>query len=294
MTSVEDIVSQVDSLPPLPDTALKLMNVMNDPRSAVDDIVEAIRYDQAVTGEVLRLCNSAYFGLSRKVTSLNDAMVCLGTVKVLQLVMSVYTDSVLSREQKGYGLEPGVLWKHSVAVALASSLFAQRLKLPNANLAFTAGLLHDVGKVILNEHVAEEFSEIVRRVTEDRLSFVEAEQQVLGFSHQEVGAMIAEKWQLPETIVRCIRFHHDAGSLDPPDTLVDTVYLANCVCLLLGIGLGEDGLYYRADQAVMDRHNLRETDLEAIGAQVMTDLQRVEQIFAGTAGTDHPKEEARR
>ena len=106
--------------------------------------------------------------------------------------------------------------------------------------------------------------------------------------------MIAEKWQLPETIVRCIRFHHDAGSLDPPDTLVDTVYLANCVCLLLGIGLGEDGLYYRADQAVMDRHNLRETDLEAIGAQVMTDLQRVEQIFAGTAGTDHPKEEARR
>lgn len=290
MTNLEDIVSRVSSLPALPDTALKLMNVMNDPRSAVDDIVEAIRYDQTVTTEVLRLCNSAYFGLSRKVTSLNDAMLCLGTVKVLQLVMSVYTNTVLSREQSGYGLAPGVLWKHSVAAALCSSLFAQRLKLANTNLAFTAGLLHDIGKVVLNEYVAEEFAEIIRRVTEERLSFTEAERKVLGFSHEEVGAMIAEKWNLPETIVLCIRFHHDTKQLDPPDTLVDTVYLANCVCLLLGVGLGEDGLYYRADQEVIDRYGLHETDLEKIGAQMMTDLRRVEQVFTNTVDIGHCKE----
>ena len=84
-----DIVGQVRSLPPLPDTALKLMAVMNDPRSTMDDIVETVMYDQTVTGEVLRLCNSAYFGLSRKVTSLKDAMLCLGTVKVLQLVAAL-------------------------------------------------------------------------------------------------------------------------------------------------------------------------------------------------------------
>ena len=193
MNSVEDIVSRVGSLPPLPSTVFKLMSVINDPRSNMDDIVEAVKYDQMVTGEVLKLCNSAFFGVSRKVTSLNDAMLTLGTVKVLQLVMSVHTNSMLSGEQTGYGLQPGVLWKHSVAVALASSLFARRIGLPNVDLVFTAGLLHDVGKVILNKYVADGFSEIVGRVTDEGTSFAEAEHQVLGFSHEEVGGMIAEK-----------------------------------------------------------------------------------------------------
>ncbi len=83
---------------------------------------------------------------------------------------------------------------------------------------FTAGLLHDIGKVILNEYVAKDFAEIIRRVTDDRMSFAEAERQVLGFSHEEVGCMIAEKWKLPSAIVRCIRFHHEPSAVDPPDS----------------------------------------------------------------------------
>ncbi len=281
MNGAQDIIDRVGSIRPLPDTALKLMNVMRDSRSTLDNIVDAIKYDQAVTGQVLKLCNSSFFGLSRKVTSLNDAMLCLGTVKVLQLVMSIHTNNMLASKQQGYGLEPGVLWKHSVAVALASSLVAQRLRLPNADLVFTAGLLHDIGKVILNEYVADSFAEIIHLVTDDRMSFVEAEQRVLGFSHEEVGGMIAEKWKLPPAIVRCIRYHHVPSTLDPPDALVDTVYLANCVCLLLGIGLGEDGLCYRADPTVLERRGLCENDLELVGAETVIDLKRVEQLFDG-------------
>jgi putative nucleotidyltransferase with HDIG domain len=280
MNRANEILKNVGALPPLPTTAIKLMNVLNDPRSTVEDIVETIRYDQAITGQVLRLCNSAFFGLSRTVTSLNDAMLCLGSVKVLQLVMSVHTNSMLSQKQIGYGLERGVLWKHSVAVALAASGIAQRLGGAMVNLVFTAGLLHDIGKVVLNEYVADEFMEIVRRVNEERLSFSEAESNVLGFSHQEIGARIGEMWKLPEPIIRCIRYHHDPLTIEPADALVDTVYLANCICLLLGIGLGEDGLYHRAHEEVMRRNSLRENDLEIIGAQTMIDLKRVEQLFA--------------
>lgn len=293
MNDPQEIIDRVSALPPLPDTALKLMQVMDDPRSTMDDIVGAIKYDQAVTGEVLRLCNSAYFGLARKVSSLNDAMVCLGTVKVLQLVLSVHTNSLLSRAQGGYGLAPGALWRHSVAVALAASEFAQRIKLPNPGVAFTGGLLHDIGKVVLNEYVGEAFAQIIDHVTEDAMSFAEAEHRVLGFSHEEIGAMIAEKWQLPEAIVRCIRFHHDPGAVEPPDAFVDTVYLANCVCLLLGIGLGEDGLNYRADPAVLQRHGLSEHDLELVGAQMTVELKRVEQIFAGASAAGQSREAVR-
>lgn len=280
MSEVDNIIKKIGTLPPLPDTALKLIRVVNDPRSTVDDIVETIKYDQSITGEVLRLCNSAYFGLSRKITSLNDAMLCLGTVKVMQLVMSVHTTGLLSREQTGYGLDPGVLWKHSVAVALAAAQFTSRMKVANGSVAFTAGLLHDIGKVVLNEYVGAEFGEIARRVTEQHASFLEAEREVLGFSHEEVGGMVAEQWKLPEPMVLCIRHHHDPGALDVPDALVDVVHLADCTCLLLGLGLGADGLSYRADAAVMERHQLHENDLEVVGAQILVDLKRVQGMFA--------------
>lgn len=283
-TAIRDILQRVGSLPPLPDTAVRLMNVINDPRSTVEEIVEVIRYDQAVTAEVLKLCNSAYFGLTRNVASLSEAMVCLGTVKVLQLVMSVHTSALLSKAQIGYGLAPGVLWRHSVAVALAASATAQRIQLTNVSLAFTAGLLHDIGKVVLNEYVAEDFLEITRRVREEKLSFVESEKAVLGYSHEEIGGRIADVWKLPQPMVQSICHHHDPCLLDPPDPLVDTVYLANCVCLLLGVGLGEDGLYYRASDKVMQRNGLRESDLENIGAQMLLDLRKVEQIFETKTG----------
>ncbi|GJM24312.1 MAG: phosphohydrolase [Phycisphaerae bacterium] len=279
MNTAKDIIECVGSIQPLPDTALKLMNVMSNPKSTLDEIVGAIKYDQAVTSEVLKLCNSAFFGLSRKVTSLEDALRCLGTAKVLQMVMSVHTNNMLAREQHGYGLDPGILWKHSVAVALAASQFAQKLKLPDSNLAFTAGLLHDIGKVILNEHVAEEFVEIVRLVNDEQLAFVEAERRVLGYSHEEIGAMMAEKWKLPDSIVQCIRYHHAPSELEPTNALVDAIYLANSVCLLFGIGLGADGLCSRADPAVLERHGLRESDLEVIGAQVVVELRRVQAMF---------------
>ena len=167
----------------------------------------------------------------------------------------------------------------STAVALASSRFARRLKLPNVNLAFTAGLLHDIGKVVISEYVAEEYVEIIRLVTDDEMAFQEAERQVLGIDHTEIGAAIAEKWKLPDEMVHCIRYHHAPGEIEPPNLFVDVVYLANCICLLLGIGLGSDGLSYRADESVIERHGLTEHDLEEVGVGMLCDLQDVSDMF---------------
>ena len=282
--NVESILERVGTLPPLPGTSVQLMNVIADPTASVDQVVDVIKYDQALTGRVLKLCNSSYFGLSRQVASLNEAMICLGTVKLLQLVMAVHTGALLSEEQEGYDLGQGVLWKHSVAVAQGATHFAKKLKLPNPNLTFTAGLLHDIGKVVLSKYVAEEFSEIVRRVTEEEVSFCDAERAVLGYDHTQIGELIGEHWKLPEPIVRCIRYHHSPSDLEQVDSVVDTVYLSNCVCLLLGIGLGSDGLTYRADSTIMDRYQLSEPDLEAVGIQVLMDLQNVPDM----TGTESP------
>jgi len=288
MSNMDKILARVGDIQPLPDTVVKLINVINDPSSTMHDILESVRYDQAVTSQMLRLCNSAYFGLSREVHSLEDAILLLGAMKVLQMVMAVHSNSLLSGAQSGYGLEPGVLWKHSVGVALTSTMVAERCKVPNTNLVFTAGLLHDIGKVILNEQVGNEFIEIVRQVNVNGLSFSEAEQEIIGFSHEEIGGRIAEKWQLPRAIVRCIRYHHSPQALSEPDRLVDVVYLANCICLLLGVGLGADNLCYRANNEVMERHGLVESDLEQVGANMMTELKRIEDIFCETPHLHQP------
>jgi putative nucleotidyltransferase with HDIG domain len=287
MSHMDAILAKVGEIKPLPGTVLRLIQVINDPRSTVNDIVETIRYDQAITSQILRICNSAYFGLSREIHSLNEAIRYLGMIKILQLVMAVHTNALLAKRQPGYDLAPGVLWKHSVAVAVAASIFAERLAMEkNASVAFTAGLLHDVGKVVLSEHVAAEFSQIVARVTEKRLSFLEAEHDILGFSHCEIGAKVAEAWKIPEQIVRCIEYHHEPRKAGEPNSLLDAVYLANVVCLLVGVGLGADGLDYRADPVVMERHGLAESDIEFIGAQTMIELKNVEQTFADSAARD--------
>lgn len=285
MSRMDEIMARVGEIQPLPGTILHLINVINDPKSTVTDIVNTIRYDQAVTTRMLRICNSAYFGLSREVQSLEDAMRFLGTLKVLQMLMAVHTSALLCRSQDGYGLQPGVLWKQSVATALTSTLLADRTQPTNQSLTFTAGLLHDIGKVVLNEYVADQFSQIVQLVSEKQISFLEAEQEVLGFTSTEIGARLAEKWKLPDSIIRCIRYHRTPGALEPPDVLVDTVYLANSVCMLFGVGLGADGLSYRADARVMERYQLKESDLEVAGAQMLIDLKRVEQVFNEDAQT---------
>lgn len=278
---IDDIVERVGTLPPLPDTIYRLVSIVGDPSSSLSQIVEAIRYDQVLTAEVLRLCNSAYFGLSRRIESLDDAVRLLGTVKVLQLVIAAHSRAMLSRPQAGYGLPAGALWLHSVGVALGAQLLGRPMKIPQVGLLFTAGLLHDVGKVVLNEFVAKEYVAISQRVVQERIAFSEAEKQVLGFTHPEVGARLAETWSLPPAIVSCVRYHHDPENAPEPDPLVDAVHLADAVCILLGVGGGDDGLSYRANPAIMARYGLNQSELELVGAEVIAETKSVQALLAG-------------
>jgi putative nucleotidyltransferase with HDIG domain len=276
----EEIVAKIGHIQPLPGTVLRLVDVINNPDSTVTQIAETIKYDQVLTARMLRICNSSFFSLSREVLSLEDAMRYLGTLKVLQMAMAIHSGSLLSRGQDGYDLEPGSLWKHSVAVAIAATLVAERTRPANLSLTFTAGLLHDIGKVVLNEYVGKYLTEIVNLVNDKQLSFDQAEEQVIGCTSAEVGGRLAEKWQLPDLIAHSIRYHRTPGALDPPDALVDTVHLADCVCMMCGVGLGSDGLCYQADAEVMGRYRLKVGELETIGVEMFIELKRVQDLFA--------------
>lgn len=292
--NLEQILERVTTLPQLPDTTLRLIRVINDPATTFRQIVDTIRYDQTITTELLRLCNSAYFGLSRRVSSVDDAVRYLGTAKVLQLVMAAHTHALLSQPQEGYGLQPGMLWVHSVAVAYACQIMGERLALPDRGVLFTAGLLHDVGKILLNEYVASEYARIAEIVSTRKISFHEAEREVLGFTHAQVGAEIAERWSLPEVIVRCIRYHHEPAALPAPDPVVDAVHLADAMCILMGVGGGDDGLAYRADAAVAERHGLVEYEFESMGATVVAQLKSIQEVFSSSQGDSDARKRTHR
>jgi putative nucleotidyltransferase with HDIG domain len=276
---LDQIVERVGSLPRLPDTVVRLVSVVSDPTSTLPEIVETIQYDPTLTAELLRLCNSAYYGLARQVESLDDAVRMLGTAKIFQLSMAAHTRTMLSGPQKGYGLPAGAMWSHAVATAVAAQLLARRAGLAQPGLLFTAGLLHDVGKMVLNEYVQQEYAEIVRRVTEERLTFSEVEQEVLGCTHADVGARLAEAWNLPDILVDCIRYHHDPDVRAVADARVDVVHLADAVCILFGLGTGDDGLCYRPSAAALGRLGLEQTELEAMGADIIDEVRTVRALF---------------
>lgn len=275
--TLDELLERVDRAPRLPDTALELLKVLSDPCSTIEEIVGCVRYDPAVTAEMLRLCNSALYGLSRKVHSLDAAICLLGTTRLLQLVVATYVkETLMDRPQEGYGLPPGALWDHAVGVGLASQRLAQEAGLREIGACFTAGLLHDLGKVVLNRFVVEEYAEITRLVRQGDVSFSEAERQVLGFTHEEVGAHLAERWRLPEALVRAIRHHHTPDDLAPPDVLTDLVHLADATCLMIGIGGGEvDGLSYRIRPHALARRGLTAHHLELAGVEVAEEMRRI-------------------
>ncbi|RMF75778.1 MAG: HDOD domain-containing protein, partial [Planctomycetota bacterium] len=228
----------------------------------------------------LRLCNSAYYGLAQKVTSIDEAAKLLGVATLLKLVLEAHTRTVLAPPQAGYGLQPGWLWRHSIAVAVGSQRLAERINMRDEGMLFTAGLLHDIGKIILNEHVGGAYAQIIALVREERLTFVEAESRVFGTTHAEVGALVAERWELPAPLVRCVRYHHEPSRLSEPDPRVDVVHLADAACLLMGIGGGDDGQFYRADQQALARTGLKQADFEALGVEIVTELKQIEDAFA--------------
>ena len=276
---LRELLQQTDTLPKLPDTTLRLVAVLGDPASGLTQITDAIRYDQAVTTRLLRLCNSAYFGLSRRIVSLDDAVRYVGSTKLMQLVMAAHTQTLLGPAQTGYGLRPGALWLHSVAVALACQSVAERFGTCDKGVLFTVGLLHDIGKIVLNEHVAREYAQIVGLVHGANISFLEAERRVLGITHTEVGQMVASRWGLPEPIPACIRYHHEPQALPTPDPILDALHLADAACLLLGIGGGDDGQMYRVDPVVLERSGMNATDVENLGAGLVDELKCVQKLF---------------
>lgn len=279
MIDIDAIVKSIKKLPPFPNVATRALEILDDPDASVDRLISIIQYDQAITANVLKLCNSAYYGLRRKVHSLREGLVLLGNAELKNIILASTVVKFFHKENRGYDLAKGELWKHAVATGIISRIVSNRVTQSEPPSLFTAALLHDIGKVVLSRFVDRYFEQIIALVNEGRHSFLEGESEMLGIDHAEVGAKIAESWNFPEDIVQAIRLHHRPEEASDDDPLTPIIYLANIITLSMGIGVGRDGLSYRGKEEVMKRYGLKAKDLQGIVIDFYDEYNKVQDIL---------------
>lgn len=280
MTEKERILATVKSVPSLPSVVMKLRKYLNDPEVSFDELAQVIQYDPGLTANVLQLANSAYFGWAGTISSVKEAITRLGTNRVFQMVLCMSVAPLVSKPIKGYDINAGALWEHSIAVAVCAEQLALALKMEKSENAFTAGLLHDMGKVVLGTFVEVDDEPIREIVHSDNLSFDEAEKMVLGIDHAEVAAVLLEDWKLPTDVIEVARWHHQpskAPELSQP--MVDLVHVADILCLNVGWGSGSDGLQYRLDERANDRLGIRAGLGEEVILKVMTGMDDLKDMY---------------
>ncbi|MCD6363977.1 MAG: HDOD domain-containing protein [Synergistetes bacterium] len=257
---MQRILAKVDEIPPLPHVVVKALKALNDPKSNSSDIAKIISQDEGLTAKILKLANSAYYGFPRSIGTLGEAITVLGYKTVKSLIYAAAAHGHLSGELKGYAMDRGELWRHSLGVAVVSREVAKMVKYKDIEQAFVAGLLHDIGKIVLNQFVRFGFTLIMKKVEVEKVPFHEAERDILGFDHTDIGGKIAEKWNLPKELVDSISHHHSPEKADVDPQLTSIVHVSDAICLMLGWGLGADGLLYPLSEIALENLGVENID----------------------------------
>ena len=272
------VASAIKSFPGMPGTAVRLLALIDDPAMRVSQIEEILRHDPGLTANVLRLANSAYFGIPSKVGSIRQAVILLGLKRLIQMVIAACVSAIMDKSVPGYDLPPGELWRHSIAASVAAEGLVKVLKVEAAEEIFTAALLHDVGKLVLGDFVKDEFKQIETAVSQG-ISFEMAEKIVLGTNHADVGARILTKWLLPPEIVNAVQFHHAPEESEQLSSMLDIVHVANFISMMIGIGIGRDGLQHQPSAEVTDRLGLEPEHLEKVASQTMQWVKEFSEVL---------------
>jgi putative nucleotidyltransferase with HDIG domain len=255
--------------------------LVNDADVSFKHVADEIAKDQAITANILKLCNSAYFSKGKEISSIDRAIVILGLKEVKDIVVIATTKSVLNKVIVGYDLARGELWKHGVAVAMLAKKIATECNQKTiADIAFTGGIIHDVGKTVLALFVQSTFKDILNTVTEKSITFQEAEKVVMGFDHQQIGEQVAIKWKFPRVLQSIVRYHHEPmNAPDEHKIIVSIVHVANTLCLMAGIGIGSDGLYHELNYDAIKLLSLKDNELEKLFADIPELMMKAKDIL---------------
>jgi len=257
------------------------MGLTSDLNASVTDISQVLSSDQSLTAKVLKLSNSSFYGRSKDVKTLQEAILILGFFTVRSLVIATSAHSMYMEEDTDGS--KGKLWRHSLSAAVAAREIASRTKHPDKEEVFIATLLHDIGKLVLLQKMPVKYAEIVARVEKDRRSFVDEETETLGFTHCDVAALLLDKWSFPTSMITAIQFHHTLPEIEQgqPVPIACIVNLGNHIAKTINVGFDDHQVEELADLPSAQALSLDEDDIAEIAEDFEQHYKSELSIFEG-------------
>lgn len=275
---IDKLLGKIDSLPTLPHLANSLVQVVTSSNTSARDVAKIVSFDQSFTFKILRLVNSAFYGFPSKIGTVTHATAILGFNVIRSLALSITVFDMFRGES--FGFDRTAFWKHSIGVGACARLIARKIHYREPEEIFVAGLLHDIGKVVMDKYMHDEFLMVLKAVNERGLSIREAELDVLGVDHAKIGGKIADRWNLPPMLREVIRHHHDPpadmANAFEQGKIIGAIHMANIITRVKHFGHGGDEKVPEPNQILWESCGLNETDLKDI-------LERVDQEFVNAA-----------
>lgn len=273
----EKIVAYIKDMPSLPTSVSKVLNLCNNPQTSPADLNYVISLDPVLVGRVLKLLNSAYYGLNQRVTNLVRAIIMLGINTIKNLALSSAIMGILPKDKRYQGLDMEGFWRHSLCVGTATKLLAKQRGVDPKQLEeyFTAGLLHDIGKIPLNAVLSKDYMVAVTDADREQLSLYQVESKTLGINHCDIGAIIVKAWQLPGPVGETIVFHHNLAAYPGSHSdILSCVAVANHFASEREVGFSGDRYPIKPDGWVWQSLGVEDDVFEAIEKAVNEEIEK--------------------
>ena len=269
MSKIEDIISSVEDFPTLPTIYSKLLDLLADPHTTATHLAEFISNDPSAATKILKTVNSPIYGLQGKVDTMSEAISHIGFNDVKNLVMALSVIDLFSKLDSIEHFSIVDFWKHSIAVGVISKLLGQKLNLRNLEPYYLAGILHDIGKIFFLREFSDEYTLVVNAAIYDQEALSEVENKRFGINHLNAGALVAEKWQLPDNIKQTIQNHND-GKVDGEfNEQVACIHLADKIANVLELGVPTLFVINRPNPDLWKFLNVEPGMLESLYPEIM-------------------------
>ncbi|MCX8030072.1 MAG: HDOD domain-containing protein [Thermodesulfovibrionales bacterium] len=272
INKIQSEIIRIETIPTIPDTFKKILSVLENPKASLSEIGKFILNDPVLTSRVLKMVNSPVYGFPGRIISINQALLLLGLNVVRGLLLGVSVFEAMQKSMKG-------LWEHSIGNAITSRIVAEKLNLKDTEEISIAGLLHDIGKVILILKFPEQYQEVFNKVEKEELFIYEAEERVFGITHADAGAWIAKKWNFPANLVEVIQYHHNPILAKNNSFFTSIITFSDILIRAKGIGNAGDSFVPNLEAIIWEKFNLGEKDLLEIFKKMEDLIYETEGLF---------------
>ncbi len=269
----------IRDLPTLPSVFACIIRALRNPNASVKEIARVVEADQAITMKILRLINSSFYGLSRSVDTVHQAIVLLGSNTLKNVVISASVFKALGGAGADKTFNREAFWQHSIGCGMIARFLGNQVGCGREEEGFIAGIIHDTGKVILDQHFHDKLTVVMQRVRLARVSFYQAESDTLGITHSELGAYLAELWSLPEKLVAVIAQHHRFDPAAQHASLVALVQVSDMLVRKYGVGSGGDDLIPDLDERIWRQIKLSPDKLLEWDADIQSELAKGKELL---------------